>query len=574
MGFGLWALGALILAPPARAWELELSGSTTFSYLYYSQQGPQGFFGPYDYDSNGKTVYAGINGWLGGQVNDLVSGASARKSSTSTSLFPTLRINEAMSLRGVYRIGNTDTGSYPGSTVSFAQGEWLNFWATLELPWGLFSFGKRDFGFGPGLQYDAGNRTEEYLSLATDLGPLKFVLGVYPWRYAGLDLTNENIILGDQGFEFTGENPYWNRYDSNASTAYDLFGFLNYRAGSLDMGFLALYYRYGFGPEGNSADQAFPSLSVTNFEGAAYMKYNDGRFFLNAELDWINRTAKWQRSYNGQFSEPYGWWVDPIDGSGSVFRPLYTESLRFMTEFGAFSGPVKLSFLYSFIPGPDRRHGVLIDRQPMAVDLFRPGQDLVIWQQRYGNTTVFRPYSLILSTSYGAGLGARDYGNDGFMVDASVFAMRMDYAVASNLNVYGSVFHANRVSHGQGWGYIRPYATGDGLHFDGIRVIYGPLPSPPPVSRRSLTFAADWPAIPDNDLGWEFDIGMDWKLLDTWTLSLYGGYFKPGKWFSYACIDKAMPNWQNPTSTNMWGANPSRSIDPIVAVNCTLTVDF
>jgi hypothetical protein len=94
------------------------------------------------------------------------------------------------------------------------------------------------------------------------------------------------------------------------------------------------------------------------------------------------------------------------------------------------------------------------------------------------------------------------------------------------------------------------------------------------VSRRSLTFAADWPAIPDNDLGWEFDIGMDWKLLDTWTLSLYGGYFKPGKWFSYACIDKAMPNWEHPTSTNMWGANPSRSIDPIVAVNCTLTVDF
>ena len=169
----------VVLTPSlTQAYEFNLAASSTYSYLNFSQRGSNGFFGPFNQDNSSGTTtalsyppntayqspvagaYAPINGWLGTQVNDLVSGSNASKSSTSVSFFPVLKANQAIRIGGVYRAGNVDTGTFPGATVSFANGEWLQFWTTLELPWGILSFGKRSFGFGTGLQYDSGDRTD------------------------------------------------------------------------------------------------------------------------------------------------------------------------------------------------------------------------------------------------------------------------------------------------------------------------------------------------------------------------------------------------------------------------------
>ena len=142
------------------------------------------------------------------------------------------------------------------------------------------------------------------------------------------------------------------------------------------------------------------------------------------------------------------------------------------------------------------------------------------------------------------------------MVDASVLAARVDYAVASNLNVFGSFLYAKRVSHGYGWGYIRPTATGG--------VGYAP----------TGTYLAPSPAIPDDALGWEVTTGVTWNLLDSCILDVSAAYWKPGKWFNYACIDKAVPGWDAPAAGNFWGVFPDRSIDPVIGVITSLMVYF
>ncbi len=53
------------------------------------------------------------------------------------------------------------------------------------------------------------------------------------------------------------------------------------------------------------------------------------------------------------------------------------------------------------------------------------------------------------------------------------------------------------------------------------------------------------PTIPDGALGYEIDAGFDWKLLEGLTARCTMGYWVPGKWFSYACVDKSQANWGN-----------------------------
>lgn len=84
----------------------------------------------------------------------------------------------------------------------------------------------------------------------------------------------------------------------------------------------------------------------------------------------------------------------------------------------------------------------------------------------------------------------------------------------------------------------------------------------------------DAPSIPDNSLGWEIDGGLDWKLLEGWKVRLISGYWQPGRWFNYACIDRTVQDWDVPTEGNRFGINPDRSIDPISALKLLVTVEF
>jgi len=75
-------------------------------------------------------------------------------------------------------------------------------------------------------------------------------------------------------------------------------------------------------------------------------------------------------------------------------------------------------------------------------------------------------------------------------------------------------------------------------------------------------------------LGYEIDLGLEWKLLEGWTAGVVVGYWLPGKWFSYACIDRSVAGWQTGVAGNFFGVRPDRGIDPVVGGEFAVTFDF
>ncbi|MGO9121926.1 MAG: hypothetical protein ACLQPD_30485 [Desulfomonilaceae bacterium] len=556
-------------------WEFRLSGNCAFIFSHYSQLGSNGFFGPYDVDLSATGDYASNNGWLGPQSagdlfppggassSGLVSGADASRSSVVTLLFPSLIVNPAVTLQGVYRLGSAETTFFPGSTVAFGNGEWLQWWASVNSPLGLVVFGKRPFQFGAGLQFDSGSRTQEQLALVSYCGPLSIGLGLYPWRVVPR--------LND-----LGERVPWSIYDKNGFCIWDIFYFVNYSAGPVETGVVGTFYSYHIGPEGTrtTADRITTSpLDVYGTEGGVYFKYNNGRFFFNAETDWNYRKATWQSSLMGTFKMkmlpgplPQDYAADIPGGGGNLFRPQYTEAWRWMVELGWMCGPGKLSLLYSVIPGPDRRHGQLNDRQSVLADLYLP--NYVDNNPDLGNNVVFRPYSLLLSQNYGSGVNALNRAGDGYMLDAKVFAARLDYAVAANLNTFGTFLYARRESRsGYSWGYIRPNV--------GVVAPEVSFYTPPDMNSPGVAFTAPVPSIPDDELGWEVTTGLEWQILNSTNVNVTAAYWQPGRWFNYACRSRAVPVWNTaPAPANNWGVNPDRTIDAIFGLLVTARIDI
>jgi len=566
MGFGksvrlstvALALWVSLTGASAFAWEFSLEGEFNWKNRFVQQLGSRGFFGRYDLDNSSTGGnFASVNGWAGGKLDDLVSSSGAAEQRMEVNALPELRINSAMRLKGEYRIGSYGdpvasayvNSTSPGVQVAISEGQWTMWWFTAQTPWGVMAVGKRPFRFGCGLQYNgAEDLTSESLLLVAPSGPFSIGLGFYPWRRQPdnpfhQDQPNNAFPLAPNAPRV---NPYFNLGDMNALLCASPVAFVTYDSGSLSLGIVAEYFSYHRGPESQRSQVdrvSFPSSDLVSTDGGVYLRYNDGRFFLNAELDWVNKTTRYHRSLDGTFFGA----PDRSDGRGSLFAPRYIEAWRWMVETGVMAGPAKVSFIYSWLPGPDRRNGVLIDRQPYFYG--------------FGNYGLFGPYSLLMDFYYGAGLNLFNLNTDGYMNDASLFAVRLDYALASNLNVYGSFFRADRAStSGYGWGFMRPAATGSRVEFVNLSTINAVTP--------------DAPTVPDNNLGWEIDAGLDWELLDKMAVKFIVAYWQPGKWFNYACIDKMVPNWDIPSAGNRFGINPDRIIDPILGMKVKVVVEF
>jgi hypothetical protein len=276
-----------------------------------------------------------------------------------------------------------------------------------------------------------------------------------------------------------------------------------------------------------------------------WMKYNNGRFFANAEVSNYDRVRRRDMNPNG---------------------PLYLEDVRYTAEIGFVAGPAKLSLLGSWAGGADRRQGQLLDR---CAGAFGGGTIL-------GNNIVYRPYSYLMVHSYAGGNGAFSVTNGwkGNFVDGWFLGARLDYAVAANLNTYVTACYAERVSQSYGMGFMGPAgATGKSSLQNAIgspiltHAILGP----------HAFFNRNAPAIPDLSLGWEFDAGFDWKLLEGLALKLDTAIWLPGKWFSYAYVDRSVAGWSSfatHVAGNAYGTNPGRDIDPVVATSLRFEANF
>jgi hypothetical protein len=529
------------------AWELKLTGSMNWFYEFYNQMGSQGFFGPFDADNGVGTATGNLNFWWQGPrvSQNLVTGASAGGAYLWVVMEPELVINPALSLKGRYRLGQWNlpqagyynTWDAPGTYNAFSEGQWTTFWATVSLPWGTLGVGKRPWVFGTGLQYDGTDAlSTESVVLTAPFGPLDIGIGLYPHRPVR---SGQTIVVDPYDLVVS---QYFNLADKSDSHIVDLLGFVVYNNGPVQAGVLGAYSNYHIGPEAPLRDAALAPVAIRIAQdsyyshGTVFTKYNNGRYFFNAEAAWL-------------------YWTDRLSDPTllqSPPNPRYTEQWRLMAETGVICGPAKMSALYAWSPGPDRRNFALIGKQQAAF-VWHPTFDTFL-----GNFDVFRPYSFLLSYNYGSGFNAYNLSNDGYMRDSWVLATRFDYAVAANLNLYGSFMWAERTSNGYGWGCISPATPA----------------TPTGNVAFAINGAAGSPNIPDRALGWEVDTGFDWKLLEGFTTSFLIAYWAPGKWFNYACIDRSVPAWNIPVAGNFFGARPDKTINPIVGGQVNMAVSF
>jgi len=567
-----------MFAFPAFAWEFEMTGAMNWYYEYYTQRGSNGFFGPYNADAGVLTGAANQNFWWNGARLSIpmVTGADASKSYFFAIIEPGIKINPAVKLKGRYRLGqwNVPQASYyytqdaPGTDNAFTEGQWTMFWGTAVLPWGTLGVGKRPWKFGTGLQYDGSDGlTTESVLLNAPYGPLDIGIGFYAHRPArrGQTITIDPYDVVVSGFSGPG---YFNHADKSGALSKDLLAYVVYNNGPLQAGIFAAGSAFHIGPEAGTQIAFLPAQRVAQdsefFHGTIFTKYNNGRFFFNAEAAWLYWTDRLSGTFAGVIPL-----VDPTVTEGQFVvgttttplpNPRYTEQWRAMIETGVICGPAKLSLISAWTPGPDRRNSALIGKQSAAF-VWHPSFDLFL-----GNYDVFRPYSWLFTYNYGSGFNAYNLSLDGYLRDAWVLGARLDYAVAANLNVYGTFLWAERTSNGYGWGCISP--------------------SNPTFPSGNLTFAingnaanngapvAGLPNIPDRALGWEVDAGADWQLLEGFTFGILAAYWQPGKWFNYATIDKSVPAWNVPAAANNFGTRPDKKIDPIFGGQVTMSFAF
>lgn len=621
---------------PCFAWDFTLGGaSNTWAYASYGQLGKRGFFGLFDIDASPNGDFAPLNGWVGNRgpdVGSLVSGTNGAYTAVSVETNPRI-VGDWVQASGKYLINVYDSGTTQGAYVPMSPGQLAMWSVSVSTPVVTLIYGKRSFANGYGLQF-AATRTKEYLIMEDSLSvpdvltrlvfsgwlPRRVISWFNPefWprfkRQKGVpepeDLYFKDETTGKSKFKDadekgeggffqadpkkvppkknwpTDEDAYawgqigparlrlglgfypweqiiipvspavplgaWNTKDLNFVKGQNVLVYLDYASTDMVIGVGGLYVAFHQGPELQQTEvRRFntPTKETYLTEGWVFLNYSNGRFFFKTELDWFKRTIRFQRSLTGFFQDPDAI-APPVlpgsftDGSGrSRFAPQYRESWRYMAEAGVHCGPLGLSLLYAFMPGPDRRHGILIDRQPF------------IQENEQAALGVFDQYSILMAYLYGSGVNAPAH-----ISDASVFGIRLEYALAANLMLQASALKALRNSQGYGWGYIRPNPAAGAFGTVDYDV------------RGS--FAAPSPAIPDNDLGWEFMVGVNWKLLSGWAVETRVAYWQPGRWFNFACIDRSVPNWTVPDASNNWGASPERKIDPVLGFELRLGATY
>ncbi len=111
----------------------------------------------------------------------------------------------------------------------------------------------------------------------------------------------------------------------------------------------------------------------------------------------------------------------------------------------------------------------------------------------------------------------------GMLTDGYCLTGRIDYAVASNLNVWFSYLWAHRLE--KAGTYFGQYQSSGSL-------VAGSIPNLVEFYQEAgRSFEVGDNYVSNGWLGEEFNLGVDWKLLEGLTLTCRYGKWRPGPWF-------------------------------------------
>ncbi len=355
-------------------------------------------------------------------------------------LYPEIRVNPAIRVHGVYTVGGIrNKYTQPAATTAAlgtgvgvppieryyvhqvsdnaydtaAVGSWEQFRATIQIPWGIWSIGVKDFPFGIGATTANSTRSEAFLTVVP-YGPFRFLHGIWLAR---------NAI-----------QPNWlTRPDADLKPTLFQGMLLTYQVADLDIGAGTIQQLYHgkaaydplYSPLGAAAASGRGGFNQNLNFWSFYGKYNNGRFFFNGEYTFVQLD---------QYTAVAG--ANWANAGLSILAtlPKYNEFYHWFAETGVMAGPSRVTFMAAAASGP-----VANNENPTKI---------------YGgfpiNYQAMEPYEWLMFNTYGGGNDAfggplMPSDGHGMMSDAFCYAARLDYAVASNLNVWGSYIWAHRL---------------------------------------------------------------------------------------------------------------------------------
>jgi hypothetical protein len=568
---------------PVGAFDLSLSGSYDYRYQYFARMGQNDLFGNVNaaQSSTGGALglttigLAGPQNVLGG-IQVVPEGFSSKGSAgaivqQAMVLYPTIRVNSALVVKGIYALqGNINAipASYningingwivPTSrgeniVAGFTYGQWRAAWLSVQTPIGRIDAGRRPFGFGTGWSgYHANEYATSSVALTVPYGPLSF--------FVAFDMQDTGESDDRQNMNNANRTPLTvaSSYDTTETRKWNAYSAVVYREGPVDIGTLTRFIMYQnihsyptpvpstyrddvngsfaakfFGPQIDGE----PIYGDVNFwQQTSYIKYFNGRFFFNAEyaFQYIKANREGGRMISG--------WPKSA-----------------MVEMGTVMGPGKTTLAYFYRSGHERSGG-LLDTTSENGTTVTGRQVSDKWNQFIifgGASEAIRPYTYLIDM-YGTGNNSYDVNGVCTYLDFVGYAIRLDWAIAANLNLYGSFLYAQRASNsGSWWGQY----AGD------VR--------PPEVTGLD---------VPNNNLGQELVIGIDWKLIENLSTNLKFAVWTPGEWFKYAYQSLDSTSSTTPVNDNGAAAtndnskniqvNPARSIDPIMGIELAMKVEF
>ncbi|MGB9616120.1 MAG: hypothetical protein ACPL7J_02260 [Desulfomonilaceae bacterium] len=533
----LAALLIAAVAAPALAWEFSMTGQWEYRLRYWARLGSTDLFGIQDVGNNLLGIPVGLAGpniynrgavpafYADNPTGRLVitrggfsqSESDAFQDDSRIEINPVIHVNPAIRVFGRYNIGgirhkywqNAGPGPFaPAAPLvapferyatfrtsdnaydTAAIGSWEMFRMTAQLPWGVLSLGQKDFPFGTGAILGYNTRSDAVV-LVVPYGPFYFVLSVWLARGSFADGIS-HATVPDSATKKTTFNSLLFTYNNGPM--------------SFGAGYLWFMHHLNHSEIANvfgANTAAVRGAMDIDFElWGAYLKYNNGRVFTNLEYDWATANLYWLAN-NGVGGGP----------------PRHDEAYMWFSEAGAFAGPAKVSLLYAISSGRVLNNGnVTKNYRPMAI-----------------NNQVLDGYQYLLFNTYGGGNNGGWDANDinltpdevGKMTDAFCFAGRVDYAVASNLNVYGTYMWAHRLERAGFFAGGRNYNGAPGNTTAAAAQAWKAL--------NTGGVAAQLNPYPDDGfLGWEVNAGFDWKLLENFTWSMKYAYWQPGEWFDQA----------------------------------------